>query len=136
MPKGFKYVDSIREFETLRASNKKDGQFLRYTSALSNAGYAFNRIQERHDILMSFILQKYKTAKPKAKRGKRLFTIEQKIAIWEIAKGKCQADGCDKEFENPRKADADHIVMWKDGGETTVENGRLLCQKHNRGRKR
>lgn len=135
MPKGFKYVETIREFETIRASNKKDIEFLRFTSALSNAGYAFNRIQERHDILMSFILQKHQSAKPKHQKGKRLFTIEQKIAIWELAKGKCQAEGCNKEFESPRKADADHVVMWKNSGETTVENGRLLCQTHNRGRK-
>lgn len=135
MPKNFKFVDCIREFETVRVSKPKDGNFLRFTSALSNAGYAFNRIQERHDILMSFILQKYPTAKPKIKSRKRLFTIEQKIAIWERANGKCETKGCNEEFDNPRKADADHIVMWKDGGETTVANGRLLCQKHNRGRK-
>jgi hypothetical protein len=84
---------------------------------------------------MGYIFKKYPAIKAKRKGGKRLFTMEQKVAIWEIAKGKCQIDGCKEKFVNPRQGDADHIVMWKDGGETTIENGRLLCQTHNRGRK-
>ncbi len=84
---------------------------------------------------MSFILRKFPLAKQKHRDSKRNFTIEQKIAIWERANKKWQWIGCNKEFPNPRIADADHIVMWDKGGQTNVENGRLLCQEHNRGRK-
>jgi hypothetical protein len=134
-PKGFKFSDAIRSFETERVKRKKEQPFVSFTAALSNAGYAQNRIHERHDILMGYIFKNYPNVKAKRKGGKRLFTIEQKVAIWEIAKGRCQENGCKEKFAHPREADADHVVMWKDGGETTIENGRLLCQTHNRGRK-
>jgi hypothetical protein len=134
-PNEFLFSDIIRNFEILRVNKKKESPYVNFTSALSNAGYAQNRILERHDILMSFILKSFPKIKARKKGSKRLFTIEQKIAIWENANGKCQAESCEEKFEHPRLADADHIMMWKDGGETTIENGRLLCKKHNRGRK-
>ena len=68
----------------------------------------------------------------------RLFTIQQKIAIWELANHQCEYENngkrCNKLFDDPRAADADHIVRWDQNGKTTVSNGRLLCQQHNRGR--
>jgi len=135
LPSGFKFADAIRDFETQRVIKRKKSPFLNFSSALSNAGYAQHRIQERHDILMTYALQKNPDIKAKKIRGKRLFTLEQKIAIWERAKGKCEISGCKETFSHPREADADHIVMWKNGGDTTIENGRLLCKKHNRSRK-
>ena len=66
------------------------------------------------------------------------FTMEQKLAIWERADHQCEwvenDQRCPEIFPNPRVADADHVVKWDDNGLTTVENGRLLCQAHNRGR--
>lgn len=133
-PQGFNFSDCLRDFERKRETYKKSMPYVNFSSALSNAGYALNRIQERHDIIMAHIFQKYPGIKSKRIRGKRLFTMEQKIAIWERAKHKCEFSGCKETFVHPREADADHIVMWKDGGETTIENGRLLCKKHNRSR--
>lgn len=135
MPADYNFAKSISEFETLRVEKQNEIPYVNFTAALSNAGYAQNRIQERHDILMSFVLRKYPSARPKNRDSKRVFTIEQKIAIWERANRKCEWVGCNKEFPNPRLADADHIVFWDKGGPTTIENGRLLCQEHNRGRK-
>ncbi len=40
----------------------------------------------------------------------------------------------DMTFPEFRLADADHIVRWVEGGATSLTNGRLLCQAHNRGR--
>jgi hypothetical protein len=132
---GFIFSNCISEFEVLRVTTPKAIPYVNFTSALGNAGYAQNRITERHQILMSYILKKYPTANFKKRDSKRNFSIEQKIAIWERANKKCQAIGCNEEFPNFRDADADHIIMWNKNGETTVENGRLLCKKHNRGRK-
>jgi hypothetical protein len=85
--------------------------------------------------LVSYILRNYPNASLKKRDKQRIFSEEQKIAIWERANKKCQFVGCDEEFPNFRDADADHIIMWNKNGETTVENGRLYCKKHNRGRK-
>ena len=140
MPKGFAFAKSIAAFETERAERADEIPWVNFTAALSNAGYAQNRIDERHDILMSYLLQKNPAATLKARDAVRTFSLAQKIAIWERAKHRCEwiderKSRCKEVFENPRKADADHVVMWKENGPTSVENGRLLCQKHNRGRK-
>ena len=134
-PQGFSFADAISEFETLRQENKTEVPWVNFTSALSNAGYAEGRIDERHRILMSFILRKYPSAALRDRQ--RLFTDEQKIAIWDRAGRRCEfvdvSDArCAEEFLNFRDADADHIVRWSDGGPTSLENGRLLCHAHNR----
>lgn len=141
VPKDNSFSDAIRDFETQRQKYPDDKPWINFTSALSNAGYAKNRISSRHDILMTFILQNIKSIEPKSRDSKRLFTTEQKIAIWENANHQCEwvdtktGDRCTEIFPNFKEADADHIVMWRDNGRTTVENGRLLCPKHNRSRK-
>ncbi|MFW5928268.1 MAG: HNH endonuclease family protein, partial [Thermoplasmatota archaeon] len=68
---------------------------------------------------------------------KRLFSKAQRIEIYRRDDGKCQM--CledenipDEEAKIPwDKFDADHVVKHSEGGKTTVENGRLLCRKHN-----
>lgn len=67
----------------------------------------------------------------------RLFTEAQRIMIYRRDKGLCQqclAEGLSEEDARVSWEDfeADHIVPYCTGGETTVENGQLLCKKHNR----
>jgi hypothetical protein len=132
------FKKTLSEFEKWRVDNQNENKALHFTTALSNAGYAQNRIQVRHDIFVSFVLNKYQTLVLKKRDKKRLFSIEQKIAIWERANHQCEyKDGnrrCKEKLVHPRDGDADHVVLWKDGGETTLKNGRLLCRKHNRSR--
>ena len=139
IPKGTSFAKLIAQFETLRQQHPNDKPWINFTSALSNAGYAKNRIQARHEILMTFLLQQMPELEPKDRDGKRLFTFDQKLAIWERANHQCEWEDenglrCSAKFSNPKDADADHIVRWKENGKTTVANGRLLCKKHNRGR--
>jgi hypothetical protein len=137
LPDDFSYADSVAAFETERVTNPDDVPWVNFTAALSNAGYAKNRIETRHDILMAYLLSRYPPAVPKD-RDRRTFTMSQKLAIWERAGRQCEwiEDNrrCTETFPNPREADADHIVKWSEGGPTMVKNGRLLCQRHNRGR--
>ncbi|WP_281214295.1 HNH endonuclease family protein [Shewanella insulae] len=135
----FSFSDGLSEFETERVSNKDEYPWINFTSALSNAGYSQNRTQIRNDILFSFYLRKFDSIKPKKRDSKRTFTMEEKIAIWERAGRQCEHEDsngrCKETFPHPREADADHIVKWKDNGETVISNGRLLCVHHNRSRK-
>jgi len=138
LPSGSSFQEAIVDFETNRQATPDDSPWINFTSALSNAGYAQNRIKTRHDILTTHLLNFFPDATPK-QRDRRTFTDEQKVAIWERAGHQCEyvaeSERCSEEFPNFREADADHIVKWDDNGPTSISNGRLLCQTHNRGRR-
>lgn len=137
MGDGYSFVDDIRDFEEARQANANVVPYVNFNAALSNAGYAQNRTAERHNILMSQILRNHPNAT--LRDPQRTFTEDQKIVIWERARGRCEWEDngqrCPEEFADFRAADADHIVRWVDAGPTSVENGRLLCIPHNRARR-
>jgi hypothetical protein len=138
LPSKFSFADMIRDFEEQRSKKPHELPWVDFSSALSNAGYAKHRIKTRHDILMSYILRHHPSLVPKDRR-QRAFTDGQKIAIWNRAGMQCEwkshGKRCAVRFVDFREADADHIVKWKDGGPTSINNGRLLCKHHNRARK-
>jgi len=135
LPPNFSFSSIIREFETNRVEDPDEYPWVNFTSALSNAGYAQNRMRQRFNFLMSYILQKHPSLRSK-NEDRRLFTEQQKIAVWDRADRQCEwmddNGRCGERFPNFREADADHFVLWSEGGATTVENGRLLCRTHNR----
>ncbi len=65
--------------------------------------------------------------------SKRLFDEEQKRQIFDRAEGKCAVCG---ELVEEGDDEYDHFpIAYRDGGKTTVENGRLVCKRHHpRGR--
>lgn len=136
LPKDYRYPDDLDHFESQRRDKAKDEAWAaNFSAALSNAGYAKNRLDERHDILMSWILGRHPGFA--MKDPKRTFSKAQKLAIFLRANRQCEwiagGDRCEVIFGDFRDLDADHIVRWSQGGPTNVENGRLLCVKHNRG---
>jgi hypothetical protein len=136
IPAGFEFARAIEDFETQRELKKDELPYGTFSSALSNAGYSQGRMATRYRILMAHLLEK--NGPFALKDPKRSFSEAQKLVIWSNANGRCEfeeADGtrCVERFPDFRKADADHFVKWSEGGPTSIENGRLLCQKHNRG---
>lgn len=137
LPEGFSFAQVVQDFERLRREYDQEPPYVNFNAALSNAGYSAGRSDQRHEILMSFVLRRNPDLMPLD--GRRAFTEAERIAIWDRAEGRCEfvdteGQRCTSTFANFRDADADHIVRWRDGGPTTIENGRLLCQQHNRGR--
>jgi hypothetical protein len=60
-------------------------------------------------------------------RDQRLFTRKQRIAL-AVRDGGCRFGGCDRP---PSWTEAHHIDYWgRDDGETTIDNGLLLCRLH------
>ena len=61
--------------------------------------------------------------------------VGRKTRVWSTAQRRavtardqhCTAQGCERPA---RWCDIHHIVHWADGGETSVDNGRLLCRYH------
>ena len=62
----------------------------------------------------------------------RLFTGATRRAV-ELRDRVCQHPTCEVPFE---RCEVDHVVPYEHGGETTQENGRVLCGWHNRLRNR
>ena len=59
-------------------------------------------------------------------RSQRLFTRGQRLALVARDQG-CSFDGC---TVPATWCDAHHVVHWRHGGCTSVDNGALLCPKH------
>lgn len=135
LPAGYRFTNDLDLFEKERMEKRRDETWAaNFSSALSNAGYAKSRSDERHEIFMSWLLARHPDLQ--LKDPNRTFTREQKLTIFVRADRRCEwadaAGRCEVTFEDFRDLDADHIVRWSEGGPTSVDNGRLLCVSHNR----
>ena len=128
--------DALREwfiqFEGARAAQEqlqdeqRDPELLAYKERTSHSTDAQDSIQWRHD----FLLRKFFEAIPdiEFKDEQRLFSHEQRLAIFRRDGGKCQlrikCDGVKCEWD---AWEADHKTPWSQGGKTTVVNGQVAC---------
>lgn len=120
------------EFEAKRAAeeslpeDKRDPELLAYKERTSHSTDAEDSIEWRQD----FMLRKLFEAVPdiQLKDDQRLFSHEQRLAIFRRDKGFCQAklkcEGIKCEWD---AWEADHVLPWSKGGETVVSNGQVAC---------
>ncbi len=120
------------QFEGTRAAqedlsaDEADPELLAYKERTSHSTDAQDSIQWRHD----YLLRKFFEAVPdiEPKDGQRLFSHEQRLAIFRRDGGicqvrlKCNGDKCEWDAW-----EADHKKPWTKGGKTTVENGQVAC---------
>lgn len=62
-------------------------------------------------------------------KNKNLFTSKQKKEILEKGEYRCSICGLGK--ENGEELHVDHIIPLDKGGQNIIENGQILCSKHN-----
>jgi len=63
-----------------------------------------------------------------------LFARQQRYQMWERQEGKCPRTGKiipEDEINNHDLWAADHVIPYSLGGETTIENGELVCREYN-----
>lgn len=120
------------QFETHRRSQDElpidhaDPEFVTYHEKTSHSTDAVDSLTWRHE----FLLRKLFEAIPdiELKDNQRLFTNEQRLAIYRRDGGICKValkcGGVKVEWDAWA---ADHIKAWSRGGKTTVENGQVGC---------
>jgi hypothetical protein len=120
------------DFEAKRAEeealpeDKRDPELLAYKERTSHSTDAEDSIEWRQD----FMLRKFFEAIPdiELKDDQRLFSHEQRLAIFRRDKGFCQVNLKCKGVKCEWDAwEADHILSWSKGGKTIVSNGQVAC---------
>ena len=124
------------QFESMRAAqdqlpvDKADPEIMAYKERTSHSTDAQDSIQWRHDLL----LRKFFEVVPdiEQKDNQRLFSHEQRLAIFSRDGGLCQVrTKCHRAKCEWDAWQADHKIAWSQGGKTTVENGQVSCQECN-----
>lgn len=123
-------------FEANRASQEGfstdicDRELLAYKERTSHSTDAQDSIQWRHDFLLRKFFEEVPDIEPKD--SQRLFSHEQRLAIFRRDAGICQLRlkciGIKCEWD---AWEADHKIVWSQGGKTTVENGQVACAECN-----
>ena len=122
----FLKFESYRREQDKLPSDEADNEIVIYHEKTSHSTDAVDSLTWRHE----FLLRKFFEAVTdvELKDDQRLFTYEQRLAIYRRDAGickiamKCHGEKC--EWENWA---ADHIKPWSKGGKTTVENGQVAC---------
>jgi Protein of unknown function DUF262/HNH endonuclease len=103
-----------------------DPEIVQYQEKTSHSTDSEDSIKWRHDYLLRKFLEAYPSLQ--LKDDQRLFTHDQRMAIFRRDKGICQIRlKCMGEECSWDSWEADHKHPWSQGGRTTVENGQVAC---------
>jgi hypothetical protein len=118
-------------FENERVINSQldeaesDPDFSEYTEMAGMGTTALRNMEVRVEILKKMFLRQNSDVQIKDKI--REFTDEERFAIWYRAGKQCQNPKCQKPLPSLDMMEADHVVAWKNGGETALVNAQALC---------
>jgi len=120
------------DFEQYRRAQRElpvdqcDPEVALYHEKTSHSTDGADSLQWRHDYLLRLVLDRFPDIR--LKDDQRIFTHDQRLAIYRRDKGICQlrikCDGIKCEWDH---WEADHREAWSRGGATTVANGQVAC---------
>jgi hypothetical protein len=129
--------DWFIQFELYRREQEKidvdncDPEIITYHERTSHSTDAEDSLKWRNEYLLRKLFEYIPSIELKDKL--RLFTSEQRLAIFRRDNGICQlkikCNGNKCEWDN---WEADHIIPHSKGGKTTVENGQVACSECNK----
>ncbi len=125
--KAFIEIEVLRAEEREKPEDEQNPQILNFNDAARADDPV--RLKYRHDFLKTWILSKIEAIEPIDVDVRRIFSHEQRMALYWRSHGKCQI--CDEKISQDN-FDADHIKRHSDGGKTILSNGRALCVNCNR----
>jgi len=123
--------EQYRKEQMQLPSDQADPEIIAYHEKISHSTDAYDSLQERHSYLCRKLFESITDIMQKD--DQRIFTQEQRMAIYRRDKGYCQLKLlCNGEKCNWENWQADHIIPWSRGGKTTVDNGQVACPQCNR----
>lgn len=121
--------------DVLNSTSSGDEELINFNFAISRGTTGKSSIQIRHRTILSRFLGYAKDLVPKDPQ--REYTREERIAVFRRDGGKCKSCGKELSMDNFH---VHHIKQWSEGGQTTLENAKLLCpdchiEEHRKGLK-
>jgi HNH endonuclease len=118
--------ESYRRGQHELSVDQCDPEIVQYQEKTSHSTDSEDSIQWRHDYLLGKFLEAHPSIQ--LKDDQRLFTHDQRMAIFRRDKGICQVRlKCAGQECSWDSWEADHKHPWSQGGKTTVENGQVAC---------
>jgi hypothetical protein len=125
----------LPEFTLLRLQNNeqpeedRDPTLVEFGRLTQQGTNDSGSMTKRAEIMTRYFLTKHPEVQ--FKDPQRAYSEEARYVIWLRAEKKCQ--NCSIRLPRLEDMDADHVQRHVDGGATTLENARCLCQNCNRG---
>jgi len=113
-------LETERQIDSEKDIEKQNPELIGLRDSLRSD--SIQNLKYRHDFYKDYFLSKL--IKLQQLDENRLFSDDQKSALFRIFNGKCEMCGTDCERNNFH---ADHKIAYKSGGKTNLENGQLLC---------
>jgi uncharacterized protein with ParB-like and HNH nuclease domain len=124
--KWFIQFENYRRTEERKGEEECDREILNYNDQTGHSTDSTDSLQRRYGYLFRLLLEYMPDME--LKDNNRLFSHEQRLAIYRKDNGICQVkikcNGIKCDWDNWQ---ADHIKPWSKGGKTTVENGQVAC---------
>jgi hypothetical protein len=118
--------ERYRKEEDKKPEDECDQEIAVYHERIQHSTDSVDSIDWRHQFLIRTLFEAIPNIEQKD--DQRLFTHEQRLAIYRRDGGKCQLKiKCNGEKCNWEKWEADHKIPWSKGGKTIVSNGQVAC---------
>jgi hypothetical protein len=121
------------EFETWRQEDEqkpidqREPEMVSYLERTSHSTDSQDSLEFRHKVLLEHLHGAVPNLVP-LDNQRRIFTEEQRLAIYRRDNGTCQVKlRCTGEKCEWNNWHADHRIPWSAGGKTIVENGQVAC---------
>ena len=117
--------DFLAWYQSSEVNRLQDNEYRLFMTSAANSRRS---IEERFKIVVMDYFKSIPSMATIQLDSKRIFDSNQKLQLYERDKHQCQS--C-KRTVGEYDWHADHIVAWIRGGQTTMENGQVLCVKCN-----
>jgi hypothetical protein len=116
-----------RAANLLKSEEDRDSVLIEFGRLMQQGTNDLNSLKERVATLRRYFLLEFPDTAVRDR--KRTFSEDERLVIWLRAGKKCQK--CGSELRELSDMQADHHRQWAHGGETSLANGRALCESCN-----